>query len=445
MGGQVGRAIQSDRAVDVNSGEIWVTLDSAADYEDTLASINEVAAGHSDVSSEVLTYSDERVSDVLQDTTKDIAVRVYGENANVLAEKANEVGELVGDIDGVSAVNVEQAPEETVVEVEVNIGAAQKFGIKPGDVRRSAASLIGGITVGHLFQEQKVFDVVVWGAPEIRQGTGDLERMLIDTPSGDTVRLGDVADVRNVQSPAVIRHESVSRYVELTADVSGREVGDVAAEIDGLVKQMDFPLEHHAEVVGGDDETEGEQATLITLAVAAALAAFLLLQAAVRSWRLAIVSFLTLPLALVGGLVAALATGGTIGLGSILGLIAVLGIAARGVVLQIRRFQRLEHEEGVAFGTGLVIRGTRDRLAPVLMSTLAIALALAPVVVAGAGSGLEIIHPMATIVLGGLVTTTVLTLFIIPAVYLRYGSASRVDDSADDLFSDLPEPASARG
>jgi Cu/Ag efflux pump CusA len=243
----------------------------------------------------------------------------------------------------------------------------------------------------------------------------------------------------------MIRHESVSRYVELTADVSGRDVDEVADEIDAMVKQVDFPLEHHAEVLGDYEEKEDEQASLIALALAAALAVFLLLQAAFRSWRLAIVAFVTLPLALVGGLVAALATGGTIGLGSVVGLLAVLGIAARAVVLQIRHFQRLEHHEGMAFGPELVLRGARDRLAPVVMSLLAIALLVTPIVVMGAESGLELVHPMATVVLGGLITTALLTLLVIPAIYLRYGFAAHVDDSADDLFTDLPQPTPVRG
>jgi Cu/Ag efflux pump CusA len=143
--------------------------------------------------------------------------------------------------------------------------------------------------------------------------------------------------------------------------------------------------------------------------------------------------------------VAVLATGGTIGLGSVVGLGAALGIAARAVVLQIRHFQHLEHREGMTFGAELVLHGTRDRLVPVVMSMLAIALLLAPIVVMGAESGLEILHPMATVVLGALVTTVVVTLFVIPALYLRYGFIPHVDDSADDLFTDLPELTSVRG
>jgi Cu/Ag efflux pump CusA len=113
-------------------------------------------------------------------------------------------------------------------------------------------------------------------------------------------------------------------------------------------------------------------------------------------------------------------------------------------VLQVRHFQHLQFEEGAAFGPGLVLRGTRDRLAPVVMSTLAIALLLAPVVLTGAGSGLEIVHPMATVVLGGLVTTLVVTMFVIPAIYMRFGSASDMD-AADDLFTDVPQPRSVQG
>jgi len=323
----------------------------------------------------------------------------------------------------------------------VDLDRAQAAGVKPGDVRRAAAQLLGGITVGNLFEQQKVFDVVVWGAPEIRRSQRDIEQLLIDTPSGDQVRIGEVADVRVVPNPAVIRHESISPYLDVTADVAGREVGAVASEVDGLLGQVDFPLEHHAAVLGGFEEQQADRTRVLAVAVAAGLASFLLLQAAFASWRLALLSFLALPLALVGGLVAALLTGGTLTLGSIAGLIGVLGIAARGVVMLIRHYQRLQRTEGMPFGAELVVRGTRDLLAPTLVAGLAVAVVLAPIVVVGSVPGFEIVHPMAVVVLGGLVTTILITLFVVPVLYLRLGSTADHDDLTDELFAPAPEPA----
>ena len=151
------------------------------------------------------------------------------------------------------------------------------------------------------------------------------------------------------------------------------------SDVDAVLEQVEFPLEHHAEVMGGFDERQADQARFIGIAVIAAITVFLLLQAAFRSWRLAAMSFSTLPLAVAGGGVAALLTGGTLTLGSIAGLVAVVGFAARAVILLIRRFQKLEHDEGMAFGPELVVRGTRQSMAPTVVAALATAIVLAPI------------------------------------------------------------------
>ena len=443
VGGQVGRAVMSDQIVNVNSGEIWVKVDPGADYDATVAGIRDTVVRYQGVSTDVLTHSAERVTDVLGRSGDDLVVRIYGENPDVLNAKADEVRGLIAGVDGVARANVDRPLQEPTVEVEVDLARAQEAGVKPGDVRRAAAQLLGGITVGNLFEQQKVFDVVVWGAPEIRQSQRDIEQLLIDTPNGDQVRVGDVADVRVVPNPAVIRHESIAPYLDVTADVAGREVGAVAREIDGVLERVDFPLEHHAALLGGFEERQADRTRLIAVALAGALAIFLLLQAAYVSWRLAVLSFLALPLALVGGLAAALLTGGRLTLGSVAGLVGVLGLAARAVLVLIRHYRRLERTEGMPFGPELVVRGTRDILAPTVMAGLAAALVLAPIVAVGSVPGFEIVHPMAVVVLGGLLTTMLVTLFVVPVLYLRFGSVPDHDDWTDELFAPAPEPQPA--
>jgi Cu/Ag efflux pump CusA len=443
VGGQVGRAVASDQIVNVNSGEVWAKIDPAADYDATLTSIRDAVRGFSGVSTDVLTYSDERVTDVLGQSDDDLVVRIYGEDPDQLSAKADEVRGLITGTDGVARVNVDRALEEPTVRVQVDLVRAQAAGVKPGDVRRAAAALMGGITVGNLFEQQKVFDVVVWGTPEIRQNESDIEQLLIDTPGGGHVRLGAVADVQIVQSPVVIRHESVSAYLDVTAAVAGRDIGDVARDISGQLQQVEFPLEYHAELLGGFEERQADRESLIALVLAALVAIFLLLQAAFGSWRLALLAFLALPLALSGGVAAALLTGGTFTLGSIAGLVGVLGIAARCVVTLIRHYHRLEHDDGAAFGPDLVVAGTRTAMAPTLTSVLAVAVVLAPIVVVGSIPGFEMVHPMAVVVLGGLLTTVAVTLFVVPVLYLRFGFVSDEDTSTDELFAPIrtQEPA----
>jgi Cu/Ag efflux pump CusA len=435
----VGRAIMSDQRVDVNEAEVWMSIDPSADYDATVASVEDQVRGYDEVAAEVKTYTDARVSQVLAADESDVAVRVYGEDPEVLASKAEELRSAISGVDGVSATRIKPTPEESTVEVEVDLERARALGVKPGDVRRAAAILLGSITVGNLFEEQKVFDVVVWGAPQVRASLSDVARLRIDTPDGRTVRLGDVADVREVPNAAVIKHESVARYVELTANVSGRSVADVNEDVKALVSSIDFPLDHHAEVLGGYAEREAALWRVGGLVAAAFVLVFLLFQAAFRSWRLAALAVALLPVASAGALLATLATDGTVTLGVITGALAVLGTSSRAILLSVGHLLHLERREQIEFGPDLVVRGTRDRLVPMLGTVLASTALLLPIALAGGATGFEILRPAVLAYLGGLVTTTVVALFVLPAVHLRIGSVSDADNWVDDLYEPAPD------
>jgi Cu/Ag efflux pump CusA len=445
VGAHVGRALMSDQVVGINSGAIWVNVDPSVDYDATVAAVEAAVDRYPAISGEVLTYTQDRVTEVLQGTDDDVVVRIYGENSEILRTKAGEVRALLSGIEGVEGPEVELEPDEPTIEVEVDLARAQQFGVKPGDVRRAAATLLSGIAVGSLFEEQKVFDVVVWGAPEIRRSLTDVQELLIDTPGGGQVRLGEVADVRLAPNPSVIRHESVSRYLDVSATVVERDVGSVVDDIESALRQVEFPLEYHAELRGGYADQQAARWRVFALAVTAAIGILLLLQAAFSSWRLATLVFLTLPMALAGGVLAALLAGGTITLGSIAGFVAVLGIAVRGSVVLVRHYQQLERREGESFGPNLVLAGTRDRLAPILLTVLATALVFAPFLFAGDVAGLEIVRPMAVVILGGLLTSTLLNLAIIPALYLRYGFEPEPDMSGEELTVTLPKADAVPG
>jgi len=426
----VGRAVHSDQVVNVNSGEMWLSLDPSADHEATVDSVERVLANYPGLSHDVLTYPEDRITDVLQGTDEDVVVRIYGPEGTVRQAKAEEVRTLLSSIEGIERPTLEVAPTEPTLEIEVDLQKAQRYGIKPGDVRRSAAILLSGLAVGNLFEEQKVFDVVVWGTPEIRQNLSDVRDLLIDTPTGEHVRLGDVADVRIAPSPTVIRHEAVSNYLDVSASVAGRDVGSVVDDVERVVQGVNFPLEHHAEIRGAFASEQASRSRFLAIAIAGAIAIFLLLQAAFTSWRLAILAFATLPLALAGGLVGVLIAGGTLTLGSFAGFAAVLGIAARNGVLMTREYQRRERD---GHGDVVVIDGTRERFASVITTALATIAALVPLVLAGDVAGTEIARPMAIAMIGGLITSTVLALFVMPSIYLRHGFVARRDDVAEDL------------
>ncbi|TIS70791.1 MAG: efflux RND transporter permease subunit, partial [Mesorhizobium sp.] len=209
---------------------------------------------------------------------------------------------------------------------------------------------------------------------------------------------------------------------DVHANVRDRDLGSVVHEVEERLAKFEFPLGYHAQLLGEAAERRAAQSRLVYASVVAAVVIFMLLQASLRSWRLAALVFLSLPAAMVGGVIAAYLGDGIISLGGLVGFLTVLGIAARNGVLLIHHFLHLEREEGEPFGPELVLRGARERLSPILMTTLATGLALVPLVVTGNIPGQEIEHPMAIIILGGLITSTLLNLFVVPAIYLRLGS-----------------------
>jgi len=424
VGAHVGRAITSDQIVSVDSSELWVSIDPSADYDKTVASIQEVVGGYPGLDGEVLTYPTQRIDDLLSGSGDGLVVRVYGQDLDVLRSKAEEVRQLLTGIEGTANQQVQRLVEEPTLEIEVDLAKAQEVGIKPGDVRRAAATMLSGMLVGNLFEEQKVFDVVVWGAPQVRSSLTSIRELMVDLPGGGQVQLGEVANVRVKPGLSVIRHDNVSRSLDVAASVSGRSLGSVVNDAEAALRNVQFPLEYHAEVLAdGTDRQATRQRTAIIAGIAA-IVIFLLLQVAFGSWRLAAVTFLTLPMALVGGLLAVLLTGGDLSLGALVGFVLVLGIAIRNGVTLVGHYQHLEQDEGEAAGPGLVMRGALERLSPILTTAVAMALALVPVLFLGNVPGLEILQPMAVVVLGGLVTATLLNLFVAPALYLRFGPSA---------------------
>jgi len=423
----VGRAVTGDQVVDVNESQIWVSLDSEADYDATIVAVRDAVSGYPGLDHNVESYLTDRIRVVLAGSSHPIVVRLYGKKRDVLRDKAEEVRQALAGIDGLAGLQVEGEVEEPHVEIKVNLDAAEPYGLKPGDVRRAASTVFAGLGVGFLFEEQKVYDVVVWGTPEVRNSVSDIEDLLIDTPRGGRVRLGDVADVRITPGPAAIYHEAVSSRVDVVADVQGRDLGSVMEDVESRLDGIEFPVEYYPIVLGEYAEREAAQERVLWVAIAALVGILLVLQAAFGSWRLAFAFALSLPVALAGGVFGAWADGGMVSLGSLMGLIAVLAVAVRQGVMLIRHYQDLERQEHVPFGPELVARGTRERFAPVMLTTLTTAAALAPLAVLGTVAGLEIVHPIVVVLLGGLVTSLVSVLYVVPALYLRFGAVHEPD------------------
>ncbi len=285
--------------------------------------------------------------------------------------------------------------------------------------------MIASEEVNDIFAGGRAYDVHVTAIPSARDSVTDVENLVLDTPGGGRVRLRDVADVRLAPTPNAIEREKQSRRIDVGANVEGSDLASVVNAVENRLADVTFPVGYHAEVLGESTELDAAEERLLVFGLAAALVILLLLQAAYGSLRLALLTFILLPMALVGGVIAVWISGGVLSLGSLVGFLAVFGIAARNGILMISHYQRLEREEGVAFGLELVLQGALERLAPILMTALATGLALVPLIAAGSVPGHEIEHPMAVVVVGGLLTATLLNLFVLPVLYLRFGRSRR--------------------
>jgi Cu/Ag efflux pump CusA len=438
-----------------------VTVEPTADYGATVDAIEQVVNGYPGVAGSVSTYPRARLSDVLETPNgvagKDLTVRAFGANLGTLRSAAGDVRDAIVGVDGVASADLQQPIVEPTIDVKVDLDRAERLGIKPGDVRRMAATLLNGIVVGNLFEAQKIFEVVVQGTDNLRHSVDDVRNLRVDLPDGRQVPLGSVANVSIVPSPNVIKHEDVSRDLDIGIDVSGRDVDAVADDIQRAIRAVDFPLEYHAEVLDDYRSSKSDRLFFIGLAISALLGIFLLLQAALSSWRMAAALFVALPAALTGGLLAALIDGGPITIGSLAGCLAVYGLAARAGVLFVQRCHAIEDDHLEAIGpkrasrvagdddadavaTQLVRGVAAKRFAPSVATAVAVVLVFLPLALAD-GVGFELVRPMAVVVIGGVVTTTLLNLFVLPGLYLRFGSRP---EGARDQFDGFPEPRAER-
>ncbi|WP_246848532.1 efflux RND transporter permease subunit [Pseudarthrobacter sp. NIBRBAC000502772] len=438
VGGHVGRAISADQVVGNSSAELWVSIARDANFGETEKAVRDVVQGYPGIAHNVLNYSQQTVGDMRSSLEPGFAVRVYGTEMPVLREKAEEVRQALQKIDGVNNPTIDAAAMTAIVEVQVNLEAAQKFGIKPGDARRAAATLMQGIVVGNLFEEQKVFEVVVRGAVGVRDDLTSIRELLLDAPNGGHVQLGQVADVRMVPSEVVIQHDATSRRIDVVADVSGRPLADIQRDIEAAIQQIQFPLEHHAEIPTKYSQLQAADTLVHGLGIAAILAVLLLLQTAVRSWKLALAVFLTLPAAMAGAAVAAWIGAESLSWLSLTAFAAVVAIAARNAALLSARVDELWRESEQMSRTDLVMAAARDRISPILKSALITFLVLIPPAFLGGAVGQTLIVPMLLIIAGGLVTTTLVGIFVLPLLALWFGPRTEPEEWSEVYESEVP-------
>ncbi|HSI34753.1 MAG TPA: efflux RND transporter permease subunit, partial [Tepidisphaeraceae bacterium] len=430
FGSHIGRAEVADEVVGPNFTELWISIDETADHAATVAKIQAAVDGYPGLHRDLLTYLKERIKEVLTGASGSIVVRIYGADLATLRTKAKEVEAAMAGVPGTTNVKAESQVLVPQIGVRLRPDAGRLYGVTDAQVRRQVSTLLRGQRVGDVYEDQKRFAVVVTGVDALRTDLAALQRVPIDTPLGP-VPLADVADVGMVSAPNEIKREGASRRIDVTCNATGRDLGTVAREVEAAVNQkVGFPREYHPEFLGEYAARAAAGSRLLWLAAAALVGIVVLLYVDFQSARLTFLVLLTLPFALVGGVFAALMSGGVLSLGSLVGFVTVLGIAARNGIMLVSHYRHLGEVEGEPFGVGLVLRGAEERLAPILMTALATGLALVPLVVGGEKPGQEIEYPLAVVILGGLVTSTLLNLFLLPPLYAVFGAGPADDRPA---------------
>jgi len=414
---RTGRAEMDEHTQGINSSEIEVPFVlNGKPAEDFFLELREKVAVVPGASITIGQPISHRIDHMLSGTSANIAIKIFGENINTLYNSANEIKNSIAGIEGLVDVSVEQQTEVPQLSIIPNRIMLAKYGIKMSEFADFIDVALAGETVGEIFEGQRNYDLVLRYADTDRENIEAIKKTLIDTHDGKKIPLSYVANVMLSGSPYSVSRENVQRKIVVSGNVAGRDLRSVVNDIKSTVNNNIKLPEGYRVEYGGQFESE-EKATRLLLfsSIGAILFILLLLFAEFGDFKLSAIVLLNLPLALIGGIIIVYFTSGIISIASTIGFISLFGIAARNGILLVSRYQILLEEGHNLRDT--IIEGSLDRLNPILITALTTGLALIPLAIAGSKAGNEIQSPMAIVVLGGLVSATLLNLLVIPAVF----------------------------
>ncbi|MGR6088599.1 MAG: efflux RND transporter permease subunit [Arcticibacter sp.] len=414
---RTGRAELDEHAQGVHSAEIdapFVLKDR--DRAEFMLEVRDKLSSLSGVNTTIGQPLGHRIDHMLSGTRANIAIKIFGNDLNQLHKISNQIKSEIENIEGLVDVSVEQQIEIPQIQIKASRDRLSYYGITMGRFNEFIDAALGGEKVSSIFEGNKTFDLVVKLNPESRNNLEDFGNILIDSENGEMIPLHMIADIVSTSGPSTINRENVERKTVVSVNVSGRDhksaVDEIRANINSKVQ---LPEGYHIEY-GGQFEAEADATkTLAITSFFCIVVIFLILYMEFKTVKLAGIVLLNLPLALIGGVLSIYFTSGILSIPAIIGFITLFGIATRNGILLVSHFQTLQMEGHDLFNT--VIKGSMDRLSPILMTALTAGLALVPLAMASDLPGNEIQSPMAKVILGGLLTSTLLNIFIVPVVY----------------------------
>ena len=366
-----------------------------------------------------------RIDHMLSGTRANIAVKIVGDDLVTLRRLGERVREAMMGVEGVADLSLEQQTEIPFVRFILNRTAIARYGLRVQDVADAIETSFAGTVVGRVFDRATAFDLVVKLDPSASVDFERIADLPVHTPTGETVPIRVLADVRREMGPNMILRENVQRRIVVSCNTSGRDLGSVVADIQAAVaRQVPMPDGYHVEYGGQFESQQSATQTLLMLGGAAIAGLFMMLVLAFGRARDALLIMLNLPLALIGGVAGVFLAGGVLSVASIIGFITLFGIATRNGIMLVSHIRHLIDSEGVINFREAVERGAHERLIPIVMTAMAAGLALIPLAMRGGEAGSEIQTPMAIVILCGLTTSTLLNMVVVPTLYLKYGSRS---------------------
>lgn len=417
---KTGRAELDAHARGVNSSEIEVPYTLRDRSKDAMiADIREKMKAIPGINVEIGQPISHRIDAMLSGTSANIAIKIFGPELNQLQKLANDVKTSIADVEGVADLTVEQQMERPQLTIRPRRNQLAAYGISLPEFASIVRTLLGGETVSQIYDGGKSFDLTLKIADSHRESIDDIKRMLIDTGDGQKIPFEYVADIVSSAGPNAISRENAQRKIVVSANVAERDLRSVVNDIrKNIEEKVAMPKDYHVEYGGQFESEETASRILHLLSVISICIMLLLLYQQFRSWKQAIIVLLNLPLALIGGVAVLAITSGVVSIPATIGFISLFGIATRGGMLLVDHYNELQRR-GMSREES-IISGSTDRLLPIIMTALTSALALIPLAIGYDLPGNEIQSPMAQVMLGGLLTSTLLNLLVIPIVYNKY-------------------------
>lgn len=421
---RTGRAELDEHVEPVSNSEIEVELKEKPERtrDEILADIRTKLDLLKGVSVNIGQPISHRLDHLLSGVRAQVAIKLFGNDLTDLRTNAGKIKEVISKIDGVVDAQIEKQVLVPQLTIKVNRDALQRYGIQAGKIAEDLEIFYNGKVEGQILDGQKTFDIIVRATDEERTNIEKMKNTLITSPSGNQIPLQQIADIEYANAINSVYHENTQRRIVISCNVQGRDLGSTVKEIQSKLKS-DAPLpQGYFLKYGGQFESQQEASKLIgLLSIFAFLGIFLVLFSHFKSSRIVIQIMLNIPLALIGSVIAVMMTGGTFSIATLVGFITLTGIASRNGIMMISHYIHLIEHENETFGKEMIIRGSLERLVPVLMTALVAALALIPLTLDPQASGKEILYPVATVILGGLISSTLLDMIVTPVVFYMFG------------------------